>query len=139
MVTPRADHYIRTAEHLMIEADYDAAMLRNGPYPERLKARIASCEGHLDNAVTAAYLAGIVPAYRLRTVFLCHLSHINNTPQLAFHCVRTALEEAGARVTDIAASALDPRLRLAVLPRLESSPLTVLAPAPDANHGIDSI
>ena len=74
-----------------------------------------------------------------RSVFLCHLSHINNTPQLAFHCVRTALEEAGARVTDIAASALDPRLRLAVLPRLESSPLTVLAPAPDANHGIDSI
>ncbi len=139
IVTPRADHYIRTAEHWMIEADYDAAMLRNGPYPERLKARIASCEGHLDNAVTAAYLAGIVPAYRLRTVFLCHLSHINNTPQLAFHCVRTALEEAGARVTDIAASALDPRLRLAVLPRLESSPLTVLAPAPDANHGIDSI
>ena len=37
-------------------------------------ARIASCEGHLDNAVTAAYLAGIVPAYRLRTVFLCHLA-----------------------------------------------------------------
>ena len=101
IVTPRADHYIRTAEHLMIEADYDAAMLRNGPYPERLKARIASCEGHLDNAVTAAYLAGIVPAYRLRTVFLCHLSHINNTPQLAFHCVRTA---GGASTPGIVAS-----------------------------------
>lgn len=130
-ITSRADFYIRQAEHLMIEADYDAHMLRTGPYPERLKARIASTIGHLDNADTARYLASVAASGKLRTVFLCHLSHINNTPALALRTVRDALEQAGLRVTDGAAPAADPRLRLSVLPRLESSLMSVLAPAAD--------
>lgn len=128
VITSRADYYIRLAEHLMIEADYDAAMLRNGPYPERLKARIASTIGHLDNADTARYLAAVAKEGRLRSVVLCHLSHINNTPAIAVRTVRQALEETGIRVTDEMALPDDPRLRLSVLPRLESSILAVLHP-----------
>ncbi|MCM1068245.1 MAG: MBL fold metallo-hydrolase [Muribaculaceae bacterium] len=123
-VTARADHYIRTATHLMIEANYDAAMLRNGRYPQHLKARIASTSGHLDNADTARYLASVAPAGLLRRIFLCHLSQDNNTPQIALATVRGALEEAGISL------ASDPRdeqrLHLCVLPRLEASTLTVL-------------
>lgn len=126
VITSRADFYIRTAEHLMIEADYDAAMLRNGPYPERLKARIASTSGHLDNADTARYLAAVAKSGRLRTVALCHLSHINNTPATALRTVRDELENAGIKVTDELALPTDPRLHLSVLPRLESSILTIL-------------
>ena len=125
-VTSRMDFYVRQADHLMIEADYDAEMLRNGPYPERLKARIASTIGHMGNDDTARYLASVAAAGRLRSVFLCHLSHINNTPNIALRAVRTALEEAGVKVAGADAPSSDPRLRLAVLPRLESSLLSVL-------------
>ncbi len=129
VITSRADFYIRTAEHLMIEADYDATMLRNGPYPERLKARIASTIGHLDNADTARYLAAVAKSGRLRSVALCHLSHINNSPATALRTVRDALEEAGIDVADHTALPDDPRLRLSVLPRLESSIMAVLHPS----------
>jgi len=123
-ITARADHYIRKAEHLMIEANYDAAMLRNGRYPQHLKARISSTIGHLDNADTARYLAAVAPAGLLRRIFLCHLSQDNNTPQIALSTIRTALEEAGV---SLASSHLDvDRLHLGVLPRLEASDLVVL-------------
>ena len=123
-VTARADHYIRLARHLMIEANYDAAMLRNGRYPQHLKARISSTIGHLDNADTARYLAAVAPAGLLRRIFLCHLSQDNNTPQIALSTIRTALEEAGV---SLASSHLDvDRLHLGVLPRLEASDLVVL-------------
>lgn len=89
---------MRQANYLMIEANYDSAMLDAGPYPEYLKSRIRSDNGHLDNAVTARYLAEIYsPA--LRNVFLCHLSKDNNTPAKALEAVETALRSAG--LTDI--------------------------------------
>lgn len=123
-VTARADHYIRQARHLMIEANYDADMLRNGRYPQHLKARIASTIGHLDNADTARYLAAVAPSGLLRRIFLCHLSQDNNTPQIALSTIRTALEDAGV---SLASSHLDKdRVHLEVLPRLEASDLVVL-------------
>lgn len=123
-ITARADHYMRRATHLMIEANYDAAMLRNGSYPQHLKARIASTTGHLDNADTARYLAAIAPAGTLRHIWLCHLSQDNNTPQIARTTITAALE--GANI----ALASDPRdegrLHLDILPRSEASTLVVL-------------
>lgn len=127
-ITARADHYIRQARHLMIEANYDAEMLRNGHYPVYLKARITSTSGHMDNADTARYLAAVTPAAGFRRIFLCHLSQDNNTPQKALGAVRHALEESGVDIAPAAiAPAHDLRLHIAVLPRLESSPLTVLS------------
>lgn len=126
-ITARADYYIRRAQHLMIEANYDAEMLRNGHYPVYLKARIASTSGHMDNADTARYLASVTPSTGFRRIFLCHLSQDNNTPQKALAAVRSALEEAGVDIAPAAiAAAHDLRLHIAVLPRLESSPLIVL-------------
>ncbi len=123
-VTARADHYIRRDRHLMKEANYDAAIRRNGRDPQHLKARISSTIGHLDNADTARYLAAVAPAGLLRRIFLCHLSQDNNTPQIALSTIRTALEEAGV---SLASSHLDvDRLHLGVLPRLEASDLVVL-------------
>ena len=123
-LTARADAYIRQASNLMIESNYDASMLRNGRYPQHLKARIASTIGHLDNADTARYLASIAQTAGLKKVFLCHLSQANNTAQIALSTVRTALEGAGVAVTtDYMPS---DRVLLTVLPRLESSPLVVL-------------
>lgn len=121
-VTERADFYMRQANAIMLEANYDAEMLRNGSYTEHLKARIASQIGHLDNADTAAYLTAIAsPA--LSHVFLCHLSHDNNCPEIALSTVRTALQSAGVAISE---HPLTPGLQLCVLPRFAASPLYII-------------
>ncbi len=125
VITPRADAYIRRASHLMIESNYDADMLRNGRYPQHLKARIASEIGHLDNADTARYLAQNVPSMALKRIFLCHLSQDNNTPVTALGTVRHALENAGVAIANDRFDA--DRLVIEVLPRLEATSLVTLS------------
>lgn len=127
IVTERADHYMRVARHIVLESNYDAEMLRKGPYPEYLKARIASERGHLDNAVAAEYLRTIWHP-GLATVLLCHLSEENNTPAHAVRACRDALEAAGASIaapTD-AREQREGRTVLAALPRREASWLLTL-------------
>lgn len=118
-ISSRARHYISTADFLVIESNYDKQMLLNGPYPAYLKARIQTDAGHMDNAHTAAFLAGIAPERRLKYVFLCHLSQDNNTPEKALATVRSALEETGLRVGGDADTIADRNadIRLIVLPR----------------------
>lgn len=128
-ITSRADFYMRQAEYLMIESNYDAVMLRNGSYPQHLKARIASTIGHLDNADTARYLAAIAPAGKLRRVFLCHLSQDNNTPEVALRTITDELTAAGVAVNSGRENLNDNSLRLHVLPRMEASYLFVLNPS----------
>lgn len=132
-ISERVDFYMRQATHIMIEANYDIEMLREGPYPEYLKARIATDHGHLDNRVTAAFLAEIITP-QLRNVFLCHLSLDNNTHDKALAEVTNAL--AGVGVTrlgngfdSLSAPGEGPaQLHLVALPRFESSPLYPLIP-----------
>ncbi len=126
-VSDRADFYMRQANHLMIEANYDSAMLAAGSYPEYLKARIRSDNGHLDNAVTAEYLAGIYSAH-LKNIFLCHLSRENNRPEIALSAVEKALAAIGVRVGNGSNTPYDRSapLQLMALPRFESSGLITL-------------
>lgn len=119
-VTERARHYMGRATYLMIEANYDAHMLRVGRYPEYLKARIASGSGHLDNRQTAAFLSEIVNP-GLNHIFLCHLSKDNNTPQIALRTVREALEAKGLKVGNAMETMEDRKadVQLAALPRFD--------------------
>lgn len=73
----------RQADAVVIESNYDPEMLRLGPYPLELQARIRGGHGHLSNPECAEAIA----AFRhegLRHIFLCHLSEHNNTPELAY-------------------------------------------------------
>jgi len=81
-VTPRITAACRNADILVIESNHDEIMLRNGPYPRSLKARIASPIGHLSNRA-AAFLARDVATRDTRHVILAHLSRDNNTPAVA--------------------------------------------------------
>ena len=119
-VTERARYYMGRATYLMIEANYDAHMLRMGRYPEYLKARIASGSGHLDNRQTAAFLSDIINP-RLNHIFLCHLSKDNNTPQIALRTVREALEAKGIKVGNAMETVEDRKadVQLAALPRFD--------------------
>ena len=66
---------------VLIESNYDDAMLRRGPYPKRLKDRISGNRGHISNADAAELLDKC--AAQLQWVCLGHLSAENNTPDVA--------------------------------------------------------
>jgi len=81
--------YIKAANLLVIESNYDEAMLLGGSYPGYLKARIKSDRGHLGNHQTAAFLSGAIHE-KMSHICLAHLSKNNNTPEKAL----TSLQEA---------------------------------------------
>lgn len=128
-VTERARHYMSRADYLVIEANYDLRMLVNGSYPEYLKARIRTSNGHLDNTDTASFLASLSPALP-EFIFLCHLSKDNNRPELALSVVRSALEQKGHTVGTARFTIDDRRadVQLMALPRYDASPWFVFHP-----------
>lgn len=125
-VAGRARYYIEQANYLVIEANYDARMLREGPYPQYLKARIATSHGHMDNADTARLISEIARP-ELRYIFLCHLSEDNNTPEKALEAVGGALREKGLTVGDCSHSIEDQAadVSLMALPRFDPSRLFI--------------
>lgn len=76
---------------LVLEANHDEVMLRDGPYPWPLKQRIRSNHGHLSNTAAAQLLDDLLWD-GLEAVFLAHLSETNNVPQLARDCCQAVLE-----------------------------------------------
>ena len=64
---------------LVLEANHDVEMVERGPYPQRLKKRILSRNGHLNNADCAKALVKLAGA-GTRAAFLAHLSADNNLP-----------------------------------------------------------
>jgi phosphoribosyl 1,2-cyclic phosphodiesterase len=71
---------------LFLEANYDELMLHEGPYPYMLKQRIQGVTGHLSNR-DAIQLLNTCTTDRLTDVYFCHLSKVNNRPEiLAEHC-----------------------------------------------------
>ncbi|HKQ96757.1 MAG TPA: MBL fold metallo-hydrolase [Candidatus Polarisedimenticolia bacterium] len=82
---------LRGADLLVVESNHDVAMLREGPYPEHVKARVLGRHGHLDNDTSAAILADVAgPA--TRAIVLAHLSATNNQPALALAAARRRLQ-----------------------------------------------
>jgi len=73
---------LRGCRCLILEANHDEAMLRDGPYPWPLKQRIKGNHGHLSNRDSASLLAQLCWD-GLEAVFLAHLSETNNHPDLA--------------------------------------------------------
>lgn len=84
--------YVQRARYLVIESNYDSAMLATGPYPIYLKKRIMGGRGHLDNAICAECLSQhLTPA--TRNVWLCHLSEENNRPDIARKTVQAGIDD----------------------------------------------
>lgn len=83
-------------DYLVFESNHDEVMLRTGPYPPYLQARIASQTGHLSNRQTAGMLTRI--AHKgLQQIVLAHLSQQNNEPRLAAESARGILRRTGFR------------------------------------------
>lgn len=127
VITLRAEHYMSQAQFLMIESNYDRAMLDGGRYPEYLKNRVRGPKGHLDNLVAADFVASHYQE-GLKYVFLCHLSNDNNTPEIAVKAMTDALTGIGLTVGD-ASNEVDQRdrdVQVYALPRYDTSTWFVL-------------
>lgn len=83
---------LRRCRVLILEANHDDEMLRDGPYPWELKQRIRSKHGHLSNNEGAALLKHLLWD-GLEVVFLAHLSETNNTPTLVQQSVAAILDQ----------------------------------------------
>lgn len=99
--TPHVESVLSGCGALVLEANHDAEMLRQGDYPPALQARIAGRLGHLDNA-TASGILSAIDSSRLQHVVAAHLSKKNNRPGLARAALAAALgcEEAWISVAN---------------------------------------
>lgn len=96
-ITECVASYLKAANYLVIESNYDREMLEQGNYPVHLKRRITNPNGHMCNDDTAEFLATNFNE-SLQYIFLCHLSRENNHPELAFKTVEYRLFQQGIRV-----------------------------------------
>ena len=95
-IGPNVAAYLTQANYLVLEANYEEAMLEGGPYPRSLKERIRHDEGHLSNHAAATFVSEHHHP-NLSHLFLCHLSQENNHPDLALKTVSQALAVKGVR------------------------------------------
>jgi phosphoribosyl 1,2-cyclic phosphodiesterase len=87
---------LRGCHIVMVEANHDDRLLRDGPYPWVLKQRIGGRMGHLSNDEAAALLVEAV-GDECRAVVLAHLSEKNNDVRIARSTVAERLARAGRR------------------------------------------
>lgn len=94
---PRVSRALGGCDTLYLEFNHDEEMLWSGPYPPRLKHRVAGDRGHLSNRQAAEMLTDIDTS-RLRRLLLAHLSEVNNTPRLAMGAAKQVLAGSGIRL-----------------------------------------
>ncbi len=102
-ITVSLTRFLRSLHGLVVEANHDDHLLRTGPYPPRVRARIAGPTGHLSNRSASDLLAAVCHG-ELQTIVLAHLSDRCNRPDLARETVRQVLESNGFRGRLVVAS-----------------------------------
>ncbi len=80
--TPHIEATLSGCDALVLECNHDTDMLANGEYPYHLKQRVGGRFGHLNNFDAAALLARL-DNRKLQYIIAAHLSHKNNTRELA--------------------------------------------------------
>ena len=88
---------LQGADTVVIEANHDKVMLKNGPYPPFLKQRVLSKHGHLSND-DCAKLACLLADSGTRQIILGHISQQNNTPEVAETAVSEALSGRNVKI-----------------------------------------
>jgi phosphoribosyl 1,2-cyclic phosphodiesterase len=90
-LTPHIERMLNGVHGLLLECNYDTAMLEQGPYPLNLKRRVGGRYGHLANDQAAALLQRLDLA-QLDCLIGMHVSENNNTPELAFAALDGSLD-----------------------------------------------
>lgn len=81
---------LKDANYVVLESNYDTAMLDFGKYPFPLKRRIKSNIGHLSNDGSAMTISKLAKLGQ-KDFLLAHLSENNNHPDIAFNTIATTL------------------------------------------------
>lgn len=84
---------IKQSGVVLLEANHDVTMLKEGKYPQNLKARILSDKGHLSNDSCARIAELLCGQSEVNTLILGHISENNNTEQLAYSAVSRRLRQ----------------------------------------------
>lgn len=95
------------ADLLILESNHDEEMLLHGPYPWYLKRRITSERGHLSNDAAAGLIIDLAESGRCLTVWLAHLSQVNNTPAIALATAQHLLWTCSGAPMDISVAQRD--------------------------------
>ena len=78
----------------IMESNHDVEMLMHSRYPTWVKQRILGDRGHLSNHASSIYLSKLI-GNNTKYVVLAHLSHENNTPEIAIDTLKSTLKEYG--------------------------------------------
>lgn len=96
-ITEEIKEAVYQSDILLLEANHDLKMLKEGPYPWILKQRILGEKGHISND-TAGNLISEVMTGKLKYIYLGHLSDENNIPHLAYETVENILNKHGIKL-----------------------------------------
>ncbi len=91
---------LKNRDVYFIESNHDIEMLTHGSYPDWLKKRVLSDEGHLSNEAAGFYLSKLI-GDKTKKVYLMHLSEENNRPEIALKTVKDTLKEYDIEFDDI--------------------------------------
>lgn len=91
---------LKNRDVYFIESNHDVEMLTHGPYPDWLKRRVLSDEGHLSNQATGFYLSKLI-GNKTKKILLMHLSEVNNDSLIALKTVNDTLKEYKVEFDDI--------------------------------------
>ena len=83
---------LKNRDVYFLESNHDIEMLTHGPYPEWLKRRVLSDEGHLSNQACGFYLSKLI-GDNTKKILLMHLSEVNNDSEIALKTVNETLKE----------------------------------------------
>lgn len=82
---------LKNRDFYIMESNHDIEMLNNSSYPFTTRQRILSDKGHLSNYDSAKYLANFI-GNKTKYVILAHLSHENNSYELAYNTLKERLD-----------------------------------------------
>ncbi len=83
---------LKNRDVYLLESNHDIEMLTHGPYPDWLKKRVLSDEGHLSNQAAGFYLSKLI-GDKTKKIFLMHLSEVNNNSEIALKTVKDTLKD----------------------------------------------
>lgn len=92
--------YLKNLDIYLFESNHDIQLLMNGPYPEWLKRRVYSDEGHLSNKTASFYLTKLV-GDKTKKIVLIHLSETNNLESIAMETINNTFLDYGIDFHDI--------------------------------------
>lgn len=94
IMPPETLEALRGVRILALESNHDRDLLKLGPYPPDLQARVSSDHGHLNNDQAAQILESLIDD-NLETVIAMHISENNNTYRLPVETLREVVSKSG--------------------------------------------